>query len=203
MTVGADFRLAARGTAALLWPPSIVTSTPTQQGGDGDPDPQDLEYVSQIKRVLDLLKKNRDMLFNEVKLTIMIEDPRDVERKRLLGIDDETAPTRDDLADALVQVNEGQIPENRLALQMLAEELLQWPYLEVEATKQKKPGKSLYAKFTDTGVDPKEAAKRLNLDWDSTAEIGEAQTDDVEVPSAVVGFLILTYLETNLFYGLS
>ncbi|KAL3616627.1 Ycf3-interacting protein 1, chloroplastic [Castilleja foliolosa] len=165
--------------------PSIVTSTPTQQSGDGDPDPQDLQYVSQIKRVLELLKKNRDMLFNEVKLTIMIEDPRDVERKRLLGIDDETAPTRDDLADALVQVNEGQIPENRLALQMLAEELLQWPYLEVEATKQKKPGKSLYAKFTDTGVDPKEAAKRLNLDWDSAAEIGEAQTDDVEVPSAV------------------
>ncbi|KAL3622582.1 hypothetical protein CASFOL_033993 [Castilleja foliolosa] len=92
--------------------------------------PQDLEYVSQIKRVLELLKKNRDMLFNEVKLIIVIEDPRDVERKRLLGIDDETAPTRDDLADALVQVNEGQIPENRLALQMLAEELLQWPYLE-------------------------------------------------------------------------
>ncbi|GFQ00815.1 hypothetical protein PHJA_002225400 [Phtheirospermum japonicum] len=169
--------------------PSIVTSTPTQQqtepGGDGDPDPQDLEYVSQIKRVLELLKKNRDMLFNEVKLTIMIEDPRDVERRRLLGIDDENAPTRDDLAAALVQVNEGQIPENRLALRMLAEELLQWPYLEVEAPKQKKPGKSLYAKFTDTGIDPKEAAKRLNLDWDSAAEIGDAEADDVEVPSAL------------------
>lgn len=40
----------------------------------------------------------------QVKLTIMIEDPRDVERKRLLGIDDESAPTRDDLAEALVQV---------------------------------------------------------------------------------------------------
>lgn len=34
----------------------------------------------------------------------MIEDPRDVERRRLLGIDDENAPTREDLADALVQV---------------------------------------------------------------------------------------------------
>ncbi|KAL3622205.1 hypothetical protein CASFOL_033616 [Castilleja foliolosa] len=107
--------------------PAVLLATAS---GDGDPDPQDLEYVSQIKRVLELLKKNRDMLFNEVKLIIVIEDPRDVERKRLLGIDDETAPTRDDLADALVQVNEGQIPENRLALQMLAEELLQWPYLE-------------------------------------------------------------------------
>lgn len=35
----------------------------------------------------------------------MIEDPRDVERKRLLGIDDENAPTRDDLANALEEVS--------------------------------------------------------------------------------------------------
>ena len=35
---------------------------------------------------------------------MLIEDPRDVERRRLLGIDDENAPTRDELADALVQV---------------------------------------------------------------------------------------------------
>lgn len=150
-----------------------------------DPDPQDLEYVSQIKTVLERLKKNRDMLFNEVKLTVLIEDPRDVERRRLLGIDDENAPTRDDLADALVQVNEGKIPKNHLALQMLAEEMLQWPNLEVEATKKKQPGKSLYAKFTDTGINPLEAAKRLNIDWDSAAEIEDAETDDVEVPPAV------------------
>lgn len=156
---------------------------------EGDPDPQELEYVSQIKSVLELLRKNRDMLFNEVKLTIMIEDPRDVERRRLLGIDDENAPTRDDLADALVQVNEGKIPKNRLALQMLAEEMIQWPDLEVEAAK-KKPGKSLYAKVTNTGVDVKEASKRLNIDWDSAAEFENAETDDLEVPPAV-GFGVL------------
>ncbi|PIN24272.1 hypothetical protein CDL12_03005 [Handroanthus impetiginosus] len=170
---------------------SMPTPPPTQEQteqGD-DPDPQDLEYVSQIKRVLELLRKNRDMLFNEVKLTIMIEDPRDVERRRLLGIDDENAPTRDDLASALVQVNEGKIPEDRAALRMLAQDMLQWPNLEVEAPKKKQRGKSLYAKFTDTGIDPQEAAKRLNMDWDSAAEIEDAETDDVEVPPAVVGFL--------------
>ncbi|KAK4487967.1 hypothetical protein RD792_003705 [Penstemon davidsonii] len=158
---------------------SISTSIPTTQEkieeGD-DVDPQDLEYV------LERLKKNRDMLFNEVKLTLMIEDPRDVERRRLLGIDDEDAPTRDDLADALVQVNEGKIPENRVALKMLAEEMIQWPNLEVEITKKKPAGKSLYARFTNTGVDPQVAAKRLNIDWDSAAEIEDVQTDDVEVP---------------------
>ncbi|XP_011096873.1 ycf3-interacting protein 1, chloroplastic [Sesamum indicum] len=164
-------------------PTPLPTQNETEQAAD--PDSQDLEYVSQIKTVLERLRKNRDMLFNEVKLTIMIEDPRDVERRRLLGIDDENAPTRDDLAAALVQVNEGQIPENRAALQMLAEEMLQWPNLEVEAPKQKERGKSLYAKFTDTGVNPQEAAKRLNIDWDSAAEIEDAETSEVEVPPAV------------------
>ncbi|XP_051113586.1 ycf3-interacting protein 1, chloroplastic [Andrographis paniculata] len=165
---------------------SISTSTqePIEQGNQ-HPDPQDLEYVSQIKTVLELLRKNRDMLFDEVKLTIMIEDPRDVERKRLLGIDDENAPTREDLADALVQVNEGKIPEDREALQMLAEEMLGWPNLEVEAPKKTQPGKSLYEKVTDTGVNPQEAAKRLNIDWDSAADIKDVDTDDVEVPPAV------------------
>ncbi|KAL3523215.1 hypothetical protein ACH5RR_016049 [Cinchona calisaya] len=164
---------------------SSSVSTSTAQEND-EPDPQELDYVSQIKRVLELLRKNRDMTFNEVKLTIMIEDPRDVERKRLLGIDDENAPTRDDLVDALEEVNKGKIPENRLALQMLAEEMISWPNLEEEAPKKKPPSRSLYATATDTGVDPKEAAKRLNIDWDAAAEIeDEDASDDVDVPPAV------------------
>ncbi|CAI9259506.1 unnamed protein product [Lactuca saligna] len=150
-----------------------------------DPDPQDLEYVSQIKRVLELLKKNRDMLFSEVKLTVMIEDPREVERKRLLGIDDADTPTREELAAILEEVNEGKIPRDKIALQMLAEEMVQWPNLEVEATKKGKR-KSKYAKATDTGIDPELAAKRLNVDWDTAAEIEEEDgNDESDVPSAV------------------
>ncbi|KAB1221599.1 hypothetical protein CJ030_MR2G006847 [Morella rubra] len=250
-------------------------------------DPQDLEDV------LELLRKNRDMLFSEVKLTVMIEDPREVERRRLLGIEDPDAPTRDDLAAALEEtenllqnvlvpleefaacylqqnlsispspvrgdsqfghfldillgivakevpiydaqsltplqnleqvttvfqqvrvgeVNKGKVPKNRLALQLLAEEMIQWPNLErlefllskliatgpsqtpkinarnchlmVEVSKTK-TRKSLYAKTTDTGIDPKEAAKRLNMDWDSAAEIEDSDVgDDTEVPPAV------------------
>ncbi|CAO2194964.1 unnamed protein product [Urochloa humidicola] len=150
--------------------------------------PEDLENIREVKRVLELLKKNRDMTFGEVKLTIMIEDPRDIERKRTLGIEDPDEITRDDLADALVEVNEGRIPENRVALQLLAKEMAEWPDVEVEAPKGKsKPGKSVYAKATDTGIDPETAAKRLNLDWDSAADIdGEEEEDDeTEVPSAV------------------
>ncbi|GJN17453.1 hypothetical protein PR202_gb04517 [Eleusine coracana subsp. coracana] len=149
--------------------------------------PEDLECIREIKRVLELLQKNRDMTFGEVKLTIMIEDPRDIERKRTLGIEDPDEITRDDLADALVEVNEGRIPENRVALQLLAKEMSEWPDVEVEAPKTKgKPGKSIYAKATDTGIDPEVAAKRLNIDWDSAADIdGEEDEDETEVPSAV------------------
>lgn len=153
-----------------------------------DPDTQDLEYISQVKRVLGLLKANRDMAFNEVKLTIMIEDLRDVERKRLLGIEDENAPTKEDLAACLEEINEGKIPEDRLALKMLAEEMNSWPNLEVEVApkKKKRLSKSLYAKATDTGIDPKEAAKRLKMDWDEAAEIDdEDASDEAEVPPAV------------------
>ncbi|KAK6931979.1 hypothetical protein RJ641_001603 [Dillenia turbinata] len=163
----------------------IATAEDGQQEDDEEPTPEDLEYVSQIQRVLELLKQNRDMLFSEVRLTIMIEDPREVERRRLLGIEDPDAPTRDDLAAALDDVNEGRIPKNRVALQMLAEEMMQWPNLEVEAPKKMR-GKSLYAKATDTGINPKEAAKRLNIDWDSAAEIEEADDEEeTEVPRAV------------------
>lgn len=152
---------------------------------EGEPTPEDLEHVSQIKRVLELLKKNRDMIFSEVKLTVMIEDPREVERLRLLGIDESDAPTREDLAAVLEEVNEGKIPRDSVALKILAEEMVQWPNLEVEAKKTTRK-KSLYAKATDTGIDPEVAAKRLNVDWDSAADIEDAEeTDDTQVPSAV------------------
>ncbi|PNY11206.1 hypothetical protein L195_g007809 [Trifolium pratense] len=109
----------------------------------------------------------------------MIEDPRDVERKRLLGIEDD-GPTRDDLVAALEEVNEGRIPKDRVVLQLLAEEMNAWPNLEVELEpiKKKPKKKSLYAKTTDTGIDPKVAAKRLNIDWDTAAEIEDVDTDD-------------------------
>ncbi|KAM5586996.1 ycf3-interacting protein 1, chloroplastic [Rosa sericea] len=165
---------------------------------ESDPTPDDLEYISQIKRVLELLKKNRDMIFNEVKLTIAIEDIREVERRRLLGIEDPDAPTREELAAVLEEVNEGKIPKNRLALKLLAEEMNRWPNLEVQIKPaMKKPGKSLYARVTDTGIDLKEAAKRLNIDWDTAAEIDNADVkDESDVPSVVVcffGFLTMNW----------
>ncbi|XP_047319031.1 ycf3-interacting protein 1, chloroplastic [Impatiens glandulifera] len=169
-------------------------SLPGSQVDDDDddeietnPTPEDLEYISQIKRVLELLRKNRDMLFSEVKLTITIEDPRELERRRLLGLDEFEGPTRDELASTLELVNEGKVPKDKIALKLLAEEMIQWPNLEVEVSKKGR-GKSLYAKTTDTGVDPKEAAKRLNIDWDTAAQMADDVDDDVPDVPAALGF---------------
>ncbi|CAK9138738.1 unnamed protein product [Ilex paraguariensis] len=49
---------------------SVTSTQEAQQNNDSDPDPQDVEYVSQIKRVLELLRRNRDMLFSEVFLSL-------------------------------------------------------------------------------------------------------------------------------------
>ncbi|KAL5228010.1 hypothetical protein ABZP36_016275 [Zizania latifolia] len=124
-----------------------VAASATEQA---EASPDDLENICQVKRVLELLQKNRDMTFG--------------------------------------QVNEGRIPENRIALQLLAKEMTEWSDLEMEAPKKKsKPGKSVYAKATDTGIDPETAAKRLNIDWDSAADLDDEEEgdDEAEVPSAV------------------
>lgn len=60
---------------------------------------------------------------------------------------------------------------------------------QAEAPK-KKPTKSLYAKATDTGINPEVVAKRLKTDWDSAAEIEDVDTDDeTEVPPVLVSSL--------------
>ncbi|XP_010494513.1 PREDICTED: ycf3-interacting protein 1, chloroplastic [Camelina sativa] len=157
-------------------------------------DPEDLKCVNEIKRVLELLRRNRDMIFSEVKLTIMIEDPREVERRRLLGIEDSETPSRDDLAEALEQVNDGKVPKDRATLRMLHEEMMRWPNLEVEVSKKQR-GKSMYAKSTDTGIDPKEAAKRLNIEWDSAAAIEEADVNEEQgVVTKVAGYGALYFV---------
>lgn len=65
---------------------------------------------------------------------------------------------------------------------------------KVEPTK-KKPSKSLYAKATDTGINPKVAAKRLNIDWDAAADIEDDDTsDETEVPAVLVGLVVFFFL---------
>lgn len=131
----------------------------------------DAEYVRQILRVLELLKEKRDMAFSEVRLTIMIEDPREAEQKRQLGVEDARGCTREEMAAALVDVYEGRIPKDRVVLRELANEMLNWPKLETEVVNKRNPMLSPYAKVTETGVNPKVAAQRAKVDLDAATEI--------------------------------
>jgi len=86
-------------------------------------------YCREIFEVLRLLKRTRDMSVNEVKLVVSIEDPRTKER-RAAGIEDSRGVSRDEMAAALLEVAEGRVPKDRLALKCLYEEVTGWPFLE-------------------------------------------------------------------------
>lgn len=88
-------------------------------------------YCREIVNILKLLKQKRDMSVNEVKLTVAIEDPRAKER-RLLGMEDTSGVSREEMADALAEVAEGKIPADRIALRELHKEMNSWPFLDTE-----------------------------------------------------------------------
>ncbi|KAG2430231.1 hypothetical protein HXX76_010329 [Chlamydomonas incerta] len=101
-------------------------------GGDVVSDEMAQRYCGDIFEVLKTLKRTRDMSFNEVKLIVSIEDPRARER-RAQDIEDERGVSRDEMAQALIEVGEGRVPNDRIALKCLHDEMLGWPFLEVAA----------------------------------------------------------------------
>lgn len=113
---------------------------------------QDLNDVRRVQTVLDVLENTRGMTFNEVKLTISIEDPRAKERRDTYGIEDESGVSGDDLGEALQAIKDGYIPEDRMSLQKLADDMEAWPYLYDVATETEIPSKSQYAQITETGI---------------------------------------------------
>ncbi|CDY14936.1 hypothetical protein HID58_006703 [Brassica napus] len=68
------------------------------------------------------------------------------------------------------EVDEGKIPKDSLTLQMLYEEMIRWPNLEVEVSKKQ----------------PRDS----NVEWDSAAAIEEADVDDDDtgVASKAMGY---------------
>ncbi|KAK3247372.1 hypothetical protein CYMTET_43126 [Cymbomonas tetramitiformis] len=129
---------------------------------------QDLKDVRRVQAALDVLENSRGMTFNEVKLTISIEDPRAKERRDTYGIEDESGVSGDDLGEALQAIKDGYIPEDRMSLQKLADDMEAWPYLYDVEMETEAPSKSQYAQITETGiqVDIKDDESESNLpDW--------------------------------------
>lgn len=89
-------------------------------------------YCREVVGVLRTLKERRDMGLNEVRLTVAIEDPRARER-RLMGMEDNSGVSRDEMAAALSAVAEGRVPTDRIALRELYREMINWPFLDKDA----------------------------------------------------------------------
>ncbi|KAL6777296.1 Y3IP1 [Auxenochlorella protothecoides x Auxenochlorella symbiontica] len=119
----------------LAQAPSAATSTgaPVQEKV---PKKTAAQFCQDIVDVLRRLKKERDMSLTEVRLTVAVEDPRARER-RLMGMEDSSGVSREELAAALVEISEGKVPGDFRVLQELHREMTTWPGLDEDAT----PGK--------------------------------------------------------------
>lgn len=116
------------------------TSEPAKViGSEVVTDEEAKKYCREVLATLQQLKDTRDMSFNECKLVISIEDPRARER-RTMGIEDASGVSRDEMASALVDVYEGRIPKDRVALKVLWEEITDWPFLKQDVSGGGGPG---------------------------------------------------------------
>lgn len=118
---------------------------------------RDLQDLNDIRYVLNKLYETRNMTFPEIKLILLIEDPRAKMRREAIGVEDESGVSRDDITECVQQINDGYVPTDRMSLRKLAEEMREWPYLELSEDMQAaaEEGSGTYASITDTGVQVK------------------------------------------------
>ncbi|BDA42616.1 Ycf3-interacting protein 1, chloroplastic [Coccomyxa sp. Obi] len=125
-------------------------------GSDVVTDEEAKRYCREVVRVLKELKETRDMSVAEVKLTLAIEDMSVREQKEYMGIEDERGASRDEMAAALVEVADGRVPKDRIALRELYAEMIQWPFVgsnEAASPSTSSPGPSPYETITKTGAE--------------------------------------------------
>ncbi|PSC74164.1 sugar phosphate phosphate translocator [Micractinium conductrix] len=106
-------------------------------GADEVSEEEAKRFCREVVGVLKRLKENRDMSLNEVRLTVAIEDPR-AREKRLMGMEDSSGVSREEMAAALMEVSEGRIPGDRIALRELWREINEWPAMD-EPSRRRAP----------------------------------------------------------------
>ncbi|KAK9864819.1 hypothetical protein WJX84_008403 [Apatococcus fuscideae] len=165
----------------------------------------------EIVRVARLLASKRDMGLNELKLIVAVEDPR-VKERRSMGIEEgDYGCSRDEMAAALVDVSEGRIPKDRIALRALYSDLKNWPFLGSEAELDDEGTSADYSGITNTGVqgggarppqqrkqlgrDPSEKPKSLTdmlPDW-----VGYGALYGISIVPIIIGGAVVTVLFLN------
>ncbi|GBG61489.1 hypothetical protein CBR_g21832 [Chara braunii] len=161
---------------------------------------EDKRDVESILLVVEKLKAKRDMTMNEIRLTIMIEDPRVAAEREEMWVESDVP--REEVADALLDVCEGR-PVERSVLRALAREMREWPDLEDDeaaggggdgtTSGQQRGGVSPYAAITDTGIDPAVAQRVARREFDEAANVGATEETkelgDILPPWVGYGFL--------------
>lgn len=124
--------LAERGAETRATPDKVI-------GAEEVDEEQAKALCRDIVRILRLLKEKRDMDVREAKLVIAIDDPGN-DQKRAVGIEDSRGVSRDEVSASLEDVAAGRIPKDRLALRVLHNEMVNWPFLESDASAEAPAG---------------------------------------------------------------
>ena len=106
------------------------------------------DMVDEIKDYMKLLYVKREMNFNEVRLTLAIEDPRLADRRERYGIEDESCVSADEKVEALELIDNGGVPTDALVVETLLADFRQWPGLASEVRRDRS-GSSRYAEIAN------------------------------------------------------
>lgn len=141
------------------------------------------EMVGEIKDYLKLLYVKREMSFNEVKLTIGIEDPRLAENRERYGIEDESGVSADEKVATLEMIERGETPTDALAVETVLEEFRNWPGLDsIPAQERVDDGPSRYEEIAMRSAGIKTANPRRQR---------AVEADEEEKEGTIFGFLPL------------
>ena len=135
--------------------PASPAPAPAAPAPPADPESEKIAAATaEIKAYLKLLYVKREMNFNEVRLTLAIEDPRLADRRERYGIEDESGVSADEKVAQLELIDAGETPTDLLALEMLLEDFREWPGLEEDAASaaRRSAGPSRYAEIANSAA---------------------------------------------------
>ena len=135
--------------------PASPAPAPAAPAPPADPESEKIAAATaEIKAYLKLRYVKREMNFNEVRLTLAIEDPRLADRRERYGIEDESGVSADEKVAQLEMIDAGETPTDLLALEMLLEDFREWPGLEEDATSaaRRAAGPSRYAEIANSAA---------------------------------------------------
>jgi hypothetical protein len=143
------------------------------------------DMVDEIKDYMKLLYVKREMNFNEVRLTLAIEDPRLADRRERYGIEDESGVSADEKVEALELIDNGGVPTDALVVETLLADFRQWPGLDSEVRRDRS-GSSRYAEIANQA-----AGIKTQIEDERRRLLSDDDDDGDEKDGNPFGFLVL------------